>query len=127
MSEKIGDFLKLQASIAKIRMIRAKGELTNQQKKLYEKILDAIDTVRYNAEETDAKIKELTDKITTVFSGNVYIEGIANYGTKIMIGKATRDIMDSRIKTQFSLDNNEIVESEFVMLPEIKEYLEPEQ
>jgi uncharacterized protein (DUF342 family) len=124
--DKIGDFLKLQSSITKIRTIKAKGELSNQQKKLYEKILDAIDTVRHNAKETDSRIMELTEKITTVFSGNIYIDGIANEGTKIMIGKAARDILDSRVKTQFSLDNNEIVESEFVMLPEIKEYLESE-
>ena len=122
--EKIGDFLKLQSSIAKMRIIKTQGKLSGRQNMLYNKILDAIDTTRHNIVDTDARIQELTNKINTIFSGNIYIEGIANDGTTIMIGKGTREITDSRIKTQFSLENNEIVESEFVMLPEIKEYLE---
>lgn len=124
--EKIGDFLKLQASITKMRAIRSQAKLSQQQNDLYDKILNAIDTIRHNINDIDARIKELTNKINTVFSGNIYIEGIANEGTMIMIGKATREITDSRVKTQFSLENNEIVESEFVMLPEIKEHLESE-
>ncbi len=124
--EKVGDFLKLQASITKMRIISSQGNLSSQQSALYQKILDAIDTIRYNINEIDARVKELTNKINTVFSGNIYIEGIANEGTTILIGKETREITDPRVKTQFSLENNEIVESEFVMLPEIKEHLESE-
>ena len=124
--EKVGDFLKLQASITKMRIISSQGKLSPQQSALYQKILDAIDTIRHNINEIDARVKELTNKINTVFSGNIYIEGIANEGTTILIGKETREITDPRVKTQFSLENNEIVESEFVMLPEIKEHLESE-
>ncbi len=122
--EKIGDFLKLQSSIVKIRTIKAQGGLTPQQEELYEKIIKAIDTVRHHASTIDARIRELTDKINTVFSGHVYIEGIANEGTRIFIGKGTKEITDARMRAQFSLNNTVIEESEFVMLPEIKEYLE---
>ncbi|HPJ93063.1 MAG TPA: FapA family protein [Deltaproteobacteria bacterium] len=124
--EKIGDFLKLQASITKLRMIKAKTTLSSQQESLHEKILNAIETIRHHIIDTDKRIHEITEKINTVFSGNIYIDGIANAGTSIILGKATREITESRIKTQFSLDNYEITESEFVMLPEIKEYLESE-
>jgi len=75
---------------------------------------------------SDERIHEITERINTVFSGNIYIDGIINAGTRIMLGKATREITESHIKTQFSLDNFEITESEFVMPPEIKEYLESE-
>lgn len=124
--EKIGDFLKLQASVTKLRMIKAKTKLSRQQEELNKKILNAIETIRHNIIDTDERIHELTDMINAVFSGNIYIDGIANVGTRIILGKATREITESRIKTQFSLDNYEIVESQFVMLPEIKEYLESE-
>lgn len=124
--EKIGDFLKLQASITKLRMIKAKSKLSAQQEDLNTKILNAVETIRHNITVIDARINELTNKINTVFSGNIYIDGIANEGTRIILGKATREITESRLKTQFSLENNEISESEFVMLPEIKEYLESE-
>ena len=121
--EKIGDFLKLQASITKLRMIKATTKLSEQQENLNEKILNAIETIRHNLMASDERIHEITERINTVFSGNIYIDGIINAGTRIMLGKATREITESHMKTQFSLDNFEITESEFVMLPEIKEYL----
>jgi len=124
--EKIGDFLKLQASVTKLRMIKAKSKLSTQQENLNDKILTAITTIRQNLIDTDNRINEITEKINSVFSGNIYIEGIAQAGTRIILGKAIREITESRIKTQFSLDNYEIIESEFVMLPEIKETLESE-
>jgi len=124
--ERITDFLKLQASLGKLRIMKTKGALSPQQEDLYKKILDAVETVKHNLYTLDARIHELTEKINMVFSGNIYIEGIANEGARIMIGRAVRDVNESRVKTQFSLRNNEIVETEFVMLPEIKEHLESE-
>lgn len=126
LTERIGDFLKLQASVGKLRILKAKGALTRQQEDLYTKILDALETVKYNLYSIDSRIHDLTEKINAVFSGNIYIDGTANEGTIIMIGKAIREVEESRLKTQFSLHNNEIVEAEFVMLPEIKEFLESE-
>ena len=90
--EKIGDFLKLQASITKLRMIKAKSKLSSQQEDLNNKILNAVETIRHNITVIDARINELTEKINTVFSGNIYIDGIANEGTTIILGKATREI-----------------------------------
>lgn len=124
--DKIGDFLKLQSSLAKLRTMKAMGQLPRQQEDLYEKILSAIETVKHNLYSMDARIHELTNKINMVFSGNIYIDGVANEGTWIMIGNAIREVREARVKTQFSLRNNEIVETEFVMLPEIKEHLESE-
>ena len=124
--ERIGDFLKLQASLVKLRILKTKGSLTKQQEALYTKILDAAETVKNNLYSIDARIRDLTDKINAVFSGNIYIDGVANEGTIIMIGKAIREIEQPRVKTQFSLRNNEILETEFVMLQEIKELLESE-
>jgi len=125
--EKIGDFLKLQASNSKMRILKTQGKLSAQQSILYDRIIDAIDTTRHNIINIDERIRELTNKINTVFSGNIYIEGIANEGTIIMIGRGRRELTDTRVKTQFSLENNDIVESEFIMLPEIKEYLESQE
>ena len=126
LTERIGDFLKLQASLGKLRILKTKGALTKQQEVLYTKILDAIETVKHNLYSIDSRIHDLTEQINAVFSGNIYIDGVANEGTIIMIGKAVREVEESRVKTQFSLRNNEIVETEFVMLPEIKEFLEAE-
>ena len=123
---KIGDFLKLQASLGKLRTMKAMGQLSRQQEELYEKILSALETVRHSLYAMDTRIHELTDKINMVFSGNIYIDGVANEGTWIMIGNAVREIRKPRVKTQFSLRDSEIVEAEFVLLPEIKERLESE-
>jgi uncharacterized protein (DUF342 family) len=124
--ERIGDFLKLSSSLGKLRIMKAKDPLSRQQEELYQKILDAMETLRHNLYAMEARIHELTEKISAVYSGNIYVDGVANEGTMIMIGKAAREVRESRMKTQFSLRNAEIVESEFVMLPEIKEYLESE-
>ncbi len=124
--EKIGDFLKFQASIAKLRTIKGQGKLSPPQQHLYEKILSAVDTIRVTLVQKDMRFREITNRINTIFAGNIYIEGTANEGTKIMIGKATTDIQQLKRQVQFSLKEGAIAESEFVMLPEIKEYLESE-
>lgn len=126
ITDKIGDFLKFQASITKLRILKQQGQLSQQQVNLYEKILSAIDTIRQNLKEKDAHFQEVTEKINTVFAGNIYIEGIANESTRIMIGNASRDIHHPRRQVQFSLREGDIAESEFVMLPEIKSFLESE-
>jgi len=123
---KIGDFLKLQSSLGKLRTMKAMGQLSRQQEELYEKILSALETVRHSLYAMDTRIHELTDKISMVFSGNIYIDGVANEGTWIAIGNSFREVRKPRVKTQFSLRDSEIVEAEFVMLPEIKERLESE-
>jgi hypothetical protein len=122
--EKIGDFLKLQASLLKLRVLKAKNQLSQPQLRLYEKILSAVDTIRHQLHERDARCQELTEKINTVFSGNIYIEGAVNEGTRIMIGNADMDILHIRRQVQFSLREGELVEYEFVMVPEIKHFLE---
>jgi uncharacterized protein len=124
--EKIGDFLKLQASLLKLRVLKAKDQLSQPQLRLYEKIMSAVDTIRHQLHDKDARYQELTDKINTVFAGNIYIEGMANEGTKLAIGNASRDIHHIRRQVQFSLKDGTIEESEFVMLPEIKTFLESE-
>jgi uncharacterized protein len=124
--EKIGDFLKLQGSLLKLRVLKAKDQLSQPQLRLYEKILSAMDTIRIQLHEKDARYNELTEKINTVFSGNIYIEGVANEGTKLMIGNASKDIHHPRRQVQFSLKEGDLVESEFVMLPDIKHFLETE-
>jgi uncharacterized protein len=124
--EKIGDFLKLQTSTVKLRTLKAQGQLSQAQEKLYEKILSAVETIRQQLHSKDERLRELTDKINTVYAGNIYVEGTANEGTKIIIGSANRDIHSPRVKVQFSLKEGEIAESEFVMLPEIKDHLESE-
>jgi uncharacterized protein len=124
--EKIGDFLKLQASTMKLRVLKAQGQLTPPQETLYEKILRAVETVRSQLNSKDDKLQELNNKINTVQAGNIYVEGTANEGTKIIIGNATRDLHSPRVKVQFSLKEGEIGESEFVMFPEIKSQLESE-
>lgn len=124
--EKIGDFLKFQASIAKLRIIKLQGQLSPPQQHLYEKILSALDTIRLTLVQKDARFRELTDRINTTFAGNIYIEGTANEGTKILIGKAISEVQQLKRQVQFSLREGAIAESGFVMLPEIKEYLESE-
>ncbi len=124
--EKIGDFLKFQASIAKLRAIKGQSQLSPPQQHLYEKILSAVDTIRHTLIQKDTRFRELTDRINTIFAGNIYIEGAANEGTKIMIGKAKLEIQQMKRQVQFSLKEGSIAESEFVMLPEIKGYLESE-
>jgi uncharacterized protein len=124
--EKIGDFLKLQASLLKLRALKAKDQLTQPQLRLYEKIMSAVDTIRHQLIEKDARYQELSDKINTVFAGNIYIEGACNEGTKLAIGNAMRDIHHIRRQVQFSLKEGNIEESEFVMLPDIKNFLESE-
>jgi uncharacterized protein len=124
--EKIGDFLKLQASLLKLRVLKSKDQLSGPQVRLYEKIMSAVDTIRHQLHERDARYKDLSEKINTVFSGNIYIEGTVNEGTKLAIGNAGRDIHHIRRQTQFTLRDGNIEESEFVMLPEIKTFLESE-
>lgn len=124
--EKTNDFLKLQASLLKLRALRSAAQLTQPQLTLYDKIMSALDTIRHQLIARDARFVELTDRINTVFAGNIYIEGAANEGTRLMIGTASRDIHHLRRQVQFSLKDGIIEESEFVMAPEIKTFLESE-
>ncbi len=122
--EKIGDFLKLQGSTLKLRALKTQGQLTQAQEQLYEKILRAVETIRQQLHAKDERIQEITEKINIMHAGNIYVEGTANEGTRIFIGNASRDIHSPRVKVQFSLKEGEIGESEFVMLPEIKNQME---
>ena len=122
--EKIGDFLKLQASTIKLRTLKAQGQLSPAQEQLYEKILSAVETIRSQLYSRDERIREITDRINTAHAGNIYVEGTANEATRISIGNVARDIHSPRVKVQFSLKEGEIAETEFVMLPEIKKQLE---
>jgi len=123
MLEKINSFLKLQASLTKLRVIKVHGMMNRDQEQLYSKILNAIDVVRNNLDETHEKIVNIVNNINADFSGNIYIEGEANEGAILLIGKAYKEIIDTRAKTQYTLDGTDIVEKDFIMLPEIQKIL----
>jgi len=121
---KIKNFIKLQSSLKKLRKIQVKGSFNKQQQQLYTKILAAIDVLRSDLIETDSKIKEIIVRINTSYSGNVYIPGIIHQGTKIHIGNASKEIMQSISSKHYSLAEDEIIEAEFSMNPEISKYME---
>ncbi|HDP25879.1 MAG TPA: DUF342 domain-containing protein [Deltaproteobacteria bacterium] len=121
--DKIDTFLKFQSSLAKLRALKEQNRLSAQQEDLFRKILSAVETLRHSLGLCDEQIRNITERISTVFSGTICIEGIVNQGTRILVGKEVREIVNTKVRTQFTLHNSDISESEFVMTPEIKAYL----
>lgn len=120
---KISEFLKLQSSLAKLRALKILDQMSQQQEALYNKILDSIERFRNILTRHDTRIGEITQNINKVYAGNIYIEGIVNDNTNVTIGTATKKITNAKARVHFFLKDNEIVESEFVMVPEIKKVL----
>lgn len=121
---KVEDFLKLQSSLSKIRTLKAMGQLNQQQDNLYNKILDTIEVIKATLAQHESQILDISEKIDKTYAGNIYVEGIMNEGTTIHIGPASRKITHARATVHFSLQDKEMVESEFVMIPEVRKFLE---
>jgi hypothetical protein len=122
--ERINDFLKLQLSLSKLRVLRQTSELNHQQETLYNKILDTISKLGSTIVVNESQIGELNEKINKTYAGNIYIEGIINERTNIHIGMSTRKITHPMLRVHFFLKDNEIIDGEFMMSPEVKKFLE---
>ncbi len=121
---KTQDFLKIQSSLAKLRVMKATSELSRQQEMLYEKILDTMENIRKTLTQQNAKSIGITEKIQRTFQGNIYIEGIVHDRTSIFIGMASTTITGSRSKVHFYLKDGQIAEAEFTLIPDVKKVLE---
>jgi len=122
--ERIGDFLKLQASLSKLRVLKQTSELNHQQETLFNKILDTIDKLRSTLSVYEGQISALTEKIEKTYAGNIYIDGIINERTNIHIGMSTRKITSPMTRVHFFLNGSDIVDAEFMLSPEVKQFLE---
>jgi uncharacterized protein (DUF342 family) len=121
---KISEFLKLQSSLMKLRALKTMNQMSQQQELLYNKILDNIERLRNTLTMHDTRIGEITENINRVYAGNIYIEGIINENTNINIGAVSKKITNAKARVHFFLNEGEIAESEFLMVPEIKKVLE---
>lgn len=121
---KISEFLKLQSSLAKLRALKTMNQMSQQQEALYNKILDTIERLRNTLTMHDTRIGEITENINRVYAGNIYIEGIINENTNINIGVVSKKITSAKARVHFFLNEGEIAESEFAMVPDIKKALE---
>lgn len=122
--ERISDFLKLQSSLSKLRVLKQTSELNHQQETLYNKILDTIDKIRTTLGAYETQIGELTEKIEKTYAGNIYIDGIINEHTNIHIGLSTRKITSPMTRVHFFLNEGNIMDAEFMLAPEVKQFLE---
>jgi len=121
---KISEFLKLQSSLSKLRTLKTMNQMSQQQEALYNKILDTIEKLRNTLTTYDTRIGEITENINRVYAGNIYIEGIINENTNINIGVVSKKITSAKARVHFFLNEGEIGESEFAMVPDIKKVLE---
>jgi uncharacterized protein (DUF342 family) len=124
ISEKIQKFIRFQSSLAKLRLLKATSELSNQQEALYNKILDSMETLRRILNQQNAKIIEIVDKIHKTHQGNIYIEGAVYDQTDINIGIASTTITGTKSGVHFYLKDGEIKEGEFTLAPVVKKILE---
>jgi len=127
IENKIKDFLKLKASLIKLRTIKARTELNFQQEKLYTKILSAIETIRLQITETDSSANKIINMAKQTLAGYVFIEGTAYEGTTIKITTNTKEIFSPKQNIQFSLSKEEIIEEKFSLHPDVKALLETEE
>lgn len=124
ITERIQEFLKFQASLAKLRILKSTSELSRQQEGLYTKILDAMETLRKMLIQQNSKIIEITEKIHKTHQGNIYIEGTVFDSTDINIGMHSMTIKGSKSGVHFYLKDGEMKEAEFTLAPEVKKLLE---
>ncbi|HWR68637.1 MAG TPA: FapA family protein [Desulfomonilia bacterium] len=122
--DKTQDFLKLQSSLAKLRVMKSTSELSRQQEMLYEKILDTTETLRKSLIQKNAKIMEITEKIQRTYQGNIYVEGTIHDRTNLRIGMASRTITGAMSRVHFFLKEAQIADAEFVLVPDVKKVLE---
>ncbi len=122
--EKTQDFLKFQSSLSKLRAMKSTSELSRQQEMLYEKILEAMDNLRKNLIQQNAKVMEITEKIHRTYQGNIYIEGTLHDHSTIRIGMASRTITGAMSKVHLYLKDGQIADAEFMLVPEVKKVLE---
>lgn len=127
IEDKIKDFLKLKASLIKLRTIKARTELSFQQEKLYTKIPSAIEAIRLQITEMDSSANKIINMAKQTLAGYVYIEGTAYEGTTIKIATNTKEIFSPKQNIQFSLSKEEIIEEEFSLHPDVKALLETEE
>lgn len=124
IESKTEDFLKFQASLAKLRVMKSSSELSRQQEMLYEKILDTMDNLRKALTQQNAKIIEITEKIQRTYQGNIYVEGTFHDRSTIHIGMASTTITGTRSRVHFYLKDGQIAEAEFTLVPDVKKILE---
>lgn len=127
IEEKSQDFLKLQSSLSKLRVMKTTSELTRQQEMLYEKILEAMETLRKTLTQQNSKIQEITEKIERTYQGNIYVEGKVFDRTSLRIGMASRTITGMQERVHFYLKDGQIAEAEFTLVPDVKKILEAKE
>ncbi|MEA2102791.1 MAG: FapA family protein [Thermodesulfobacteriota bacterium] len=121
--ERLKGFLKLRSSLLKLRKVRNDYELSQQQEQLYKKILAAIDSIRNELEKTDEKIQKITARIDSAYEGSIYIGGIVNEGTKIIIGHTDKAVTNIMTATHFFVSEGILIDDPFEITDEIKGYL----
>lgn len=121
---KAQDFLRLHSSLVKLRAIKATSELTRQQEMLYERILEAMDTLRRNLIQQNARVIEIDEKMNRTIQGNIYTEGRAYPGTTIRIGMASLTLACLMEGVHFHMKDGQVACGGFVLAPEVKKVLE---
>ena len=127
IESKTQDFLRFQASLAKLRVMKSTGELSRQQEMLYEKILGTMENIRKTLTQQNAKSLEITEKIQRTYQGNIYIEGTVHDRTSIHIGMASTTITGARSQVHFYLKDGQIADAEFILVPDVKKVLEAKE
>lgn len=123
----VKDFLKLYASLVKLRRLKQKYELCKDHEALYAKILSAMNNLKLHMISSDAEIIKISDKIQKVFGGFIYIEGTIYEGASIHIGNASLHVDTARQATQFSLHEGHLVEAPYTVKPEVATFLTKER
>lgn len=121
------DFLRLYASLAKLRVIRTTCELTRQQEMLYEKIMGAMESIRKALVEKNARTFEITEKIHRAHQGNIYVAGTAHAGNTIRIGLASTTLTESADGVHFFLKEGRVEQMEYHLPAEVKKVLEAKE
>mgnify|MGYP003733355359 CR=1 FL=1 len=119
----VKDFLKLYASLIKLRRMKEKYDLSKDHEALYAKILSAMNRLRTHMVATDNEIAKIEEKIRQVYGGFIYVEGTVYEGTTIQIGKASLNIDSPKAAVQFSLVDGTLTETPYTAKPEIKTLL----
>jgi len=127
IEEKALDFLRLHSSLVKLRAIRSSSELTRQQEMLYERILEAMESLRKTLLGKNARLIEIANKMSRAFLGNIYIEGRAYPGTTIRIGMASITLSEPADNIHYSIHDGQVVSHGFICVPEVKKILEAKE
>jgi len=120
---RVEDFLQFRSSLSKLRVLKAKGQLTPKQEQLYDKILQAINFVRAEILDKQKTVDDITDRIRRTYSGEIYAPGAVYSGTAIRIGGRRKLIEAQSPAVKYSLIEGQIKEEAFTMRKEIEELL----